>query len=157
MLIGSVGAGFLVLDHVMKWEILCSFSVTVGEMQHRLDRCLDYARSRTQFGSPIGSFQLVSSKLVEMKIGVETSRRWLFDTAEKLLRRENIAVDLAITKLVTSENNVASALAAVQVFGGHGYMTETGIEKELRNAVAGTIYSGTSEIQRQRIATLIGL
>ena len=155
--VGKVGAGFLILDHVMKWEILCSFSVTVGEMQHRLDRCLDYARSRTQFGSPIGSFQLVSSKLVEMKISVETSRRWLFDTAEKLLRRENIAVDLAITKLVTSENNVASALAAVQVFGGHGYMTETGIEKELRNAVAGTIYSGTSEIQRQRIATLIGL
>jgi alkylation response protein AidB-like acyl-CoA dehydrogenase len=155
--IGSVGAGFLVLDHVMKWEILCSFSVTVGEMQHRYERCLEYARSRAQFGRPIGSFQLVSSKLVEMKIGLETSRRWLFDTAAKLLRKQNISVDLAIAKLLTSEHNVNSALAAIQIFGGHGYMTETGIEKELRNAVAGTIYSGTSEIQRQRIATLIGL
>jgi len=155
--IGSVGAGFLVLDHVMKWEILCSFSVTVGEMQHRLERCIDYARTRTQFGSPIGSFQLISSKIVEMKIGVEDSRRWLFDTAEQFVRKKNIAVDVAIAKLITSENNVRSALAAVQVFGGHGYMTEHGIEKDLRNAVAGTIYSGTSEVQRQRIATLIGL
>ena len=155
--IGSVGSGFLILDHVMKWEILCSFSITVGEMQHRLERCLAYARQRTQFGSPIGSFQLISSKIVEMKIGVETSRRWLFDTAAKLVAKKNIAVDLAIAKLVTSEHNVSSALAAVQIFGGHGYMTETGIEKELRNAIAGTIYSGTSEIQRQRIATLIGL
>jgi alkylation response protein AidB-like acyl-CoA dehydrogenase len=155
--IGSVGSGYLILDHVMKWEILCSFSITVGEMQHRLERCIEYARSRTQFGKPIGSFQLLSSKIVEMKIGVETSRRWLFDTAAKLVRKKNISVDLAIAKLVTSENNVSSALAAVQIFGGHGYMTEAGIEKELRNAVAGTIYSGTSEIQRQRIATLIGL
>jgi alkylation response protein AidB-like acyl-CoA dehydrogenase len=155
--LGSVGSGFLILDHVMKWEILCSFSVNVGEMQNRLERCVRYARSRTQFGQPIGSFQLVSSKLVDMKIGVETSRRWLYDTAAKLVRKKNISVDLAIAKLITSESNVSSALAAVQIFGGHGYMTEQGIEKELRNAVAGTIYSGTSEIQRQRIASLIGL
>lgn len=155
--VGGVGSGFLILDHVMKWEILLSFSITVGEMQHRLERCIDYAKSRTQFGKAIGSNQLVSSKIVEMKIGVETSRRWLQDTAAKLMARKNISVDLAISKLVTSEANVASALAAIQIFGGAGYMTETGIEKDLRNAVAGTIYSGTSEVQRQRIASLIGL
>lgn len=156
-MIGSAGAGFLVLDHVMKWEILCSFSITVGEMQHRLERCIEYARTRMSFGRPIGSYQLISSKIVEMKIGVEDSRRWLFDTAELFVGKKNIAIDLAIAKLITSEHNVRAALDAVQVFGGHGYMTEHGIEKDLRNAVAGTIYSGTSEVQRQRIATLIGL
>ncbi|HET8641037.1 MAG TPA: acyl-CoA dehydrogenase family protein [Pseudonocardiaceae bacterium] len=156
-IVGSIGAGFLVLDYVMKWEILCTFSVTLGEMQHRLERCLDYAKSRVMFGKPIGSFQSISNKLVEMKIGVENSRKWLFDTADKLVRRQNVSVDLAIAKLVTSESNVASALAAIQIFGGHGYMTEHGVEKELRNAVGGTIYSGTSEIQRQRVATLLGL
>ena len=155
--VGSVGAGFLILDYVMKWEILCSFSITLGEMQHRLERCIDYAKSRVMFGKPIGAFQSISNKLVEMKIGVENSRKWLFDTAEKMLRKQNISVDLAIAKLVTSESNVASALAAIQIFGGHGYMTEQGVEKELRNAVAGTIYSGTSEVQRQRVATLLGL
>lgn len=156
-IVGSIGAGFLVLDYVMKWEILCTFSVTLGEMQHRLERCLDYAKSRVMFGKPIGSFQSISNKLVEMKIGVENSRKWLFDTADKLVRKQNVSVDLAIAKLVTSESNVASALAAIQIFGGHGYMTEHGVEKELRNAVGGTIYSGTSEIQRQRVATLLGL
>lgn len=155
--VGAVGSGFLVMDHVMKWEILCSFSITVGEMRHRLQRCVEYARTRTQFGRPIAEYQSISNKIVDMTIGVKTSRRWLFDTARKLAAKQNIAVDLAIAKLVTSEHNVSSALAAIQIFGGHGYMTEYGIEKELRNAVAGTIYSGTSEIQRQRIAALIGL
>jgi alkylation response protein AidB-like acyl-CoA dehydrogenase len=156
-LLGSVGAGFLVLDHVMKWEILCSFIINVGEMQRRLDESVSYARSRTQFGAHIGSYQSVSNKLVEMKIDLETSRKWLYDTAEKLMANQNVGTDIAISKLITSESNVRSALAAIQIFGGSGYTTDSGLEKELRNAVAGTIYSGTSEIQRQRIATLMAL
>ncbi|MEU3838548.1 acyl-CoA dehydrogenase family protein [Streptomyces sp. NPDC028635] len=155
--LGRPGGGFLVLDHVMKWEILCSFAVTAGEMSHRLARCVEQARTRTQFGAKIGSFQAVSHRIVDMRIGVETARRWLFGTAEKFAAGENVTEDIAITKLVTSEANVASALAAVQIFGGNGYMTEYGIEKELRNAVAGTIYSGSSEIQRNRVAAMLGL
>lgn len=155
--VGRQGAGFLILDYVMKWEILCSFVINVGEMQHRLERCVDYARTRTQFGKTIGSFQAISHKIVEMKIATETARRWLYDTAAKLSRGENITVDLAISKLLASEGNLASALAAVQIFGGNGYMAEYGLEKDLRNSVAGTIYSGTSEIQRNRIATMLGL
>ncbi len=155
--VGSVGAGFLVLDHVMKWEILCSFVINVGEMQHRYERCVEYARSRVAFGQTIGSYQSVSNKIVEMKIGVETSRKWLYDTAEKLQRGENVTNDIAISKLLTSEYNVSSALAAVQLFGGYGYTAEYGLEKDLRDSVAGTIYSGTSDIQRARIANMIGL
>ncbi|HVK19783.1 MAG TPA: acyl-CoA dehydrogenase family protein [Actinokineospora sp.] len=155
--VGGVGSGFLVLDHVMKWEILVSFVINAGEMQHRYKSCVDYARERKQFGQPIGSFQSVSNKIVDMRIGVETSRKWLYDTAAKLVRRENVTTDIAMTKLVVSEANVASAMAAVQVFGGYGYLAEYGMEKELRNAVAGPIYSGTSEVQRQRIAAMVGL
>jgi alkylation response protein AidB-like acyl-CoA dehydrogenase len=66
-------------------------------------------------------------------------------------------IDLAIAKLVASEHNLASAAAAVQIFGGNGYMAEYGLEKDLRNAFAGTIYSGTSEIQRNRISSMLGL
>jgi alkylation response protein AidB-like acyl-CoA dehydrogenase len=155
--LGSVGAGFLVLDHVMKWEILCSFVINVGEMRRRLDECISHARSRTQFGAHIGSYQSVSNMIVEMRIDLETSRKWLYDTAEKLVANENVSADIAISKLITSESNVRSALSAIQIFGGHGYTTAGGLEKELRNAVAGTIYSGTSEIQRQRIAALMAL
>ncbi|GAA2637931.1 acyl-CoA dehydrogenase family protein [Streptomyces vastus] len=155
--VGRVGGGFLVLDHVMRWEILCSFVINAGEMRHRVDRCVEYARTRTQFGRPIGQYQAVSHRIVDMEIGVETARRWLYGTAERMAAGVNVTRDIAMAKLVTSEANVASALAAVQIFGGNGYLTEYGIEAELRNSVASTIYSGTSEIQRNRIAALLGL
>lgn len=155
--LGAVGSGFLVLDHVMKWEILCSFVINLGEMQHRLERSIDYARTRTQFGQRIGSYQSLANKIVDMKVAVETSRKWLYDTGRRLADGADVTVDIAVSKLLTSESNVSTALAAVQVFGGYGYTAEYGLEKDLRNAVAGTIYSGTSEIQRQRIATMIGL
>jgi alkylation response protein AidB-like acyl-CoA dehydrogenase len=156
-IIGGQGRGFLVLSHVMAWEVLCSFIVTVGEMQHRFERCVSFARERRQFGQSIGSFQSVANQIVDMRIGTETARRWLYDTAEALTAGTDVAADLAIAKLVTSEANVASALHAIQIFGGQGYLTSTGIEQGLRDAVAGTIYSGSSEIQRVRIAKLLGL
>ena len=155
--VGRVGGGFLVLDYVMKREILFSFIVNVGEMQHRLARCIEYAKTRMQFGQPIGSYQSIANKIVDMKIRVETARKWLYDTARKLERGDNVTVDMAIAKLLTSEGNLASGLDAVRIFGGNGYMAEYGLEKDLRNAVAGTIYSGTNVIQYNRIAAMLGL
>ncbi|MGH3749035.1 MAG: acyl-CoA dehydrogenase family protein [Micromonosporaceae bacterium] len=155
--VGRVGGGFMVLDHVMKWEILCSFIINVGEMQHRLERCVRHAAERTQFGQPIGAYQSVANRIVDMKIGVETARRWLYDTAQSFHNGADVTTDIAIAKLIASEANVNSALSAIQIFGGRGYLTETGLEQGLRNAVGGTIYSGTSEIQRARIARMLGL
>ncbi|MGQ0776803.1 MAG: acyl-CoA dehydrogenase family protein [Pseudonocardiales bacterium] len=155
--VGRVGGGFLVLDYVMKREILFTFIVNTGEMAHRLDRCIDYAKTRIQFGQPIGSYQAIANKIVDMKIRLETARKWLYDTAQRLSSGQNVTVDMAIAKLLASESNVASSLAAVQIFGGNGYMAEYGLEKDLRNAVAGTIYSGTTEIQYNRIASMLGL
>ncbi|MFE2044239.1 acyl-CoA dehydrogenase family protein [Streptomyces sp. NPDC059477] len=155
--VGGIGRGYLVLEHVMKWEILCSFIINVGEMQHRFERCLEYARTRTQFGKPIGSFQAIAHKLVDMRIRLETARRWLYDTGERLAAGEDVTMDVAIGKLLTSEANVASGLTAVQIFGGNGYMSEYGLDRELANAVAGTIYSGTTQIQYNRISSLLGL
>lgn len=155
--VGRLGGGFLVLDHVMKREVLLSFAITLGAMEHRLARCVAYARERTAFGAPIGSYQAVSHRIADMKIGVETSRKWLYDTASRLMADEDVTADIAMTKLVVSEHNTASALAAVQIFGGNGYMHEYGVEKDLRDAVAGTVYSGTSEIQRNRICSTLGL
>jgi alkylation response protein AidB-like acyl-CoA dehydrogenase len=156
-LIGKVGLGFPILEYVMKWEILCAFAINVGEMQRRLKRCIDYAKKRKQFGKTIGSYQSIANKIVDMQIGVTTARQQLYRTAGKVQRKENASIDLAIAKLITSEANVQSAMNAVQIFGGKGYMSEFGIEKELRNSIACTIYSGTSEIQRNKIASLLGL
>ncbi|GAA1646804.1 acyl-CoA dehydrogenase family protein [Actinoplanes couchii] len=155
--VGRIGGGFMVLDHVMKREILFTFIVQVGEMAHRLQRCVGYARTRMQFGRPIGANQSISNKIVDMKVRLETARKWLYDTAEKLERGQDVTADIAIAKLLTSQANVASGLDAVQIFGGNGYMAEYGLEKDLRNAVGATIYSGTNEIQYNRIAATLGL
>jgi alkylation response protein AidB-like acyl-CoA dehydrogenase len=141
----------------MKREILFSFSLTLGEMSHRLERVVRYARTRRQFGQPIGRFQSISHRIADMKIAVETSRKWLADTGAKVEAGQDAALDVAATKILVSEANKSTALDAVQIFGGQGYLTGTGIERDLRNAIGGTIYSGTSEIQRNRIAALLGL
>jgi alkylation response protein AidB-like acyl-CoA dehydrogenase len=155
--VGQVGKGFLVLDYVMKWEILCCFTIALGAMQFRLERCVEFVRSRVQFGSPIGSYQLISSKIVDMKIGAESARKWLYGSAAKFLEGADVTTDIAVAKLITSEANLKSAADAVQIFGGRGYLTETGMEKDLRDAMGGTIYSGTSEVQRVKIARLLGI
>jgi alkylation response protein AidB-like acyl-CoA dehydrogenase len=156
-LIGKAGGGFFILEHVMGWEILCIFIMMVGEMQRRLEECIRFAKTRTQFGAPIASNQYIAGKIVDQKIGVETSRKHLYDTAERMARGRSAITEIAMAKLVTSEANLSSALAAVQIFGGRGYMREAGLEKELRAAVGGPIYSGTNEMQRIRIASMLGL
>lgn len=155
--LGKVGMGYPILDYVMKREILCCFIISVGEMQRRLERCIEYAKTRKQFGQSIGGFQSIANRIVDMKIGVVTSRELLYRAARRIQRKENATIDIAMAKLVASECNVASAMNAVHIFGGKGYMVENGIEKELRNSIAGTIYSGTSEMQRNKIAKMLGM
>jgi alkylation response protein AidB-like acyl-CoA dehydrogenase len=150
--VGPLGSGFWVFDHVMKWEILCSFAVTVGEMRHRLDRTVGQVTER---GS--SRHQAVAHRVVDMKVALETARLWLYHTAEMLQRGRNVTVELAISKLQASQANLDTALSAVHVLGGYGYTTEYGVERELRDAVAGPIYSGTTEIQKNRIAAMLGL
>ncbi|WP_460999502.1 acyl-CoA dehydrogenase family protein [Streptomonospora sediminis] len=155
--LGRVGGGFLVMDQVMKREILFTAAVHAGEMGHRLQRCLDYAKHRHAFGKAIGSYQSVTNRIADMRIRVETARKWIFGTGERLAAGRDVTVDLAATKLVTSEANLAGSLAAVNLYGGHGYMVEQGLEQEVRNAVGGTVYSGTSDIHYNRIAAALGL
>ncbi|MEU6978221.1 MULTISPECIES: acyl-CoA dehydrogenase family protein [unclassified Streptomyces] len=155
--VGAEGGGFLVLDYVMKREILYAFSLSLGEMRHRLDTVIRFATERSQFGRPISGYQAISHKIVDMRIAVETAAKWLADTGAKAERGEDISLDLASTKIVVSEANVKTALDAVQIHGGRGVLTSYGIERDLRNSVAGTIYSGSSEIQRNRMAALLGL
>jgi alkylation response protein AidB-like acyl-CoA dehydrogenase len=106
---------------------------------------------------PIASNQYVAGKIVDQKIGIETSRKHLYDTARRFAKGRSVTTEISMAKLVTSEANLASALSAVQLFGGRGYMREYGMEKGLRDAVGAPIYSGTNEMQRVRIASMLGL
>lgn len=156
-LLGKEGQGFSIFTYVMKWEILCSFIINVGEMERLLKKCITYSKSRTQFGKSISKHQAISHKIADMKISLETSRMMMYKAGYEFQRGKNSTVDLSIAKIVTSENFVKSSLDAIQIFGGYGYMQESGVEKYLRNSVASKIYSGTSEIQRNTIASMLGL
>jgi alkylation response protein AidB-like acyl-CoA dehydrogenase len=156
-IVGKVGAGFFILEHVMNYEILCIFTMMAGEMQERLDRCIKYAKTRQAFGQPIGSNQYVAGRIVDMKIGLENSRKHLYDTARRFARGRSVTTEISMAKLITSEANVASALSAIQIFGARGYSREYGLEKALRDSVGAPIYSGTNETQRVRIASMLGL
>jgi len=156
-LLGSVGAGMAIFNTSMRWERSLILAAAVGTMQRQLERCVSYARERTQFGQPIGAFQAVSHKLVDMKLRLETASLMLYRVATLLDQGTATDLDAALTKLHLSECLVHSSLDALQVHGGSGYMTETGLEREVRDSLASRLYSGTTEMQRNVIARHLGL
>lgn len=141
----------------MRWERGCILAASIGTMQRQLERCLEHARERRQFGRPIGENQAVSHRLVEMKVRLETARLLVYRLAWLIDAGRPASLDSAMTKLHLSESFVASSLDALQIHGGYGYTTEYELERDLRDAIGSRIYSGTSDIQRNLIARHLGL
>jgi alkylation response protein AidB-like acyl-CoA dehydrogenase len=155
--LGPEGAGAKIFGSSMEWERSCILASQIGAMERQLEESVAYAREREQFGQPIGKFQAVSHRLVDMKLRLETSRLLLYKVAWLKKEGKPATMEAALAKLYLSEAFVASSLDAIQVHGGYGYTTEFEIERDLRDAVGGMLYSGTSEIQRNIIARLLGL
>ena len=141
----------------MEWERGCIFAPCVGAMQRQLEACVEHARTREQFGQAIGKFQAVANRLVDMRVRWETSRSLLYQMGWNKQQAGKAALESAVAKLHISESWVKNCLDAIQVYGGYGYTTEYELERDLRDAVGGTLYSGTSEIQRNLIARHLGL
>jgi L-prolyl-PCP dehydrogenase len=155
--LGTVGGGSAVFATAMDWERVLLVAGHLGTMQRLLDTSVKYARTRKQFGQTIGKFQAVAHKLADMKVQIEASRALLYRSAWRLTHERNASLDGSIVKLFISESLVKAALDAVQVHGGNGFMVEFEVERALRDAVGGTLYSGTSEMQRNIIARWLGL
>jgi alkylation response protein AidB-like acyl-CoA dehydrogenase len=155
--LGKPGLGMRVFDHSMTWERGCILATTVGTMERQLERSLEYARERKQFGQPIGSFQAVSHKLVDMKLRLETSRLLLYHLGSLLDAGKPTALESALVKLHLSDSFVRSSLDALQIHGGYGYMTEYELERDVRDAIGSKLYSGTSELQYAIAAKNLGL
>jgi alkylation response protein AidB-like acyl-CoA dehydrogenase len=156
-ILASVGAGSRIFTTAMDWERICLGATHIGTMERLLEQTLVYARTRAQFGQAIGKFQGVSHRVADMKVQLEAARLLAYRSAWRLDRARSVAMDASITKLFVSESLVNAALAAVQVHGGYGFMTEYEVERALRDAIASTIFSGTSEMQRNIIARWLGL
>lgn len=156
-ILGGVGGGAAIFNHSMEWERICLFASHVGTMERLLETSIEQARTRTQFGQQIGKFQAISHRIADMKVQLEAARLLTYKAAWQLERSRNASMDASIAKLFVSESLVRSALDTVHIFGGYGYMTEYEVERAVRDAVASTIYSGTSEMQRNIIARWLGL
>ena len=151
-LLGREGRGVEVFNCSMAWERACILATCLGTMRRQLERCVEQARKRKQFGQPIGKFQSVANRLVDMKLRYETARLLIYKVGWLMQSERSADMDAAMAKLYVSESFVKSCMDAIQVHGGAGFLTELELERELRDSVGSTLYSGTSEIQRNIIA-----
>jgi hypothetical protein len=156
-LLGFEGQAMLAFNQVMEWERCLLFGAHLGTLQRLIEKCVRYAKERTQFGSPIGRFQSVSHKIANMKVSLELGRLMLYKAAWMKDRGQRVPLETAIGKLFVSESLQRACLDAVQIHGAYGYAKEYELERDLRDSIASTIYSGTSEIQRNVIASFLGL
>jgi alkylation response protein AidB-like acyl-CoA dehydrogenase len=150
--LGAEGSGLALFNHTMEWERGFIMAFAVGAMERTLEACLAYARQRRQFDRPIGEFQAVANRLVDMRLRWETVRLLLYRFAWFKQEGRPALAEASMAKLAVSEAWVRSCEDAMRIHGGYGYLTETGIERELRDALASLSYSGTGEIQRQVVA-----
>jgi alkylation response protein AidB-like acyl-CoA dehydrogenase len=155
--LGVEGAGTSIFNSSMEWERSCILGSHIGAMERQLETSIRYARTRRQFGQPIGKFQSVANRVADMKVRLETARLILYKVAWLKKEGKSAVMEAALAKLYISECFVQSSLDAIRTHGGYGYMSEFGIERDLRDAVGGTLYSGTSDIQRVIISRLSGL
>ena len=155
--VGGIGGGAALFHEAMNWERACLFASHVGAIERLLERSVEYARVRKQFGHSIGKFQGVSHPVADMRVRLEAARLLVYKAAWTLDHKRDASLESAMAKLFVSESLTQSAVAAHQIHGGYGYLAEYDVERFLRDAMASTLYSGTSEMQRNLIARWLGL
>jgi alkylation response protein AidB-like acyl-CoA dehydrogenase len=155
--LGREGRGALVFESSMEWERGCILATCLGVMRRQLETCVAHARSRKQFGRAVGKFQSVANRIVDMKVRLDACRPLVYRIGWLKDQGRAAEQEAAIAKLYVSDCFVKSSLDAIQTFGGYGYMTDQEVERDLRDAVGSTIYSGTNDIQKNLVAASLGL
>jgi alkylation response protein AidB-like acyl-CoA dehydrogenase len=156
-LVGGENNGWDVVMSGLQVERAASAAGNVGAAQGIIDLALQYAKERKQFGRPIGANQAIAHMLADMATEVEAARTlmwraaWLASTGQDALR------EITMAKLFTSETYVSVADRGMQILGGMGYCEEFDMARLYRDARAATIAAGTSQIQKNLIANLMGL
>ena len=150
-ILGEIGAGVRVLMSGLDYERAVLAGGPVGILQACLDVALPYVHEREQFGQSIGEFQLVQGKLADMYARCSASRAYLYAVCGALDRGEQSRKDAAAVILYTAEAATQSALDAIQLLGGNGYINDYPTGRLLRDAKLYEIGAGTSEVRRMLI------
>jgi hypothetical protein len=146
--LGEPGQGFAIAMTALAKGRLSLAAGCVGILQGCLDAAVGYARQRQQFGRPIAGFQLVQQLIAQIAVETDAARLLVWRAADLIDRRQPFETEASVAKLYASEAAVRAANAALQVFGGYGYVDEYPVGKYLRDARVTTVYEGTSQIQQ---------
>lgn len=156
-ILGEPGRGFYHLMHTFQEERLMAAAIAVGYAQRAVDDALMYAKERRQFGRPIGGFQVIQHYLVDMQTRVDAARLLTYRAAYLQANGQDAIKETAMAKYYAAETLTFVANKQVQIFGGNGYMMEYDAQRVWRDAKFWEIAGGTTEIQKNAVATQMGL
>jgi alkylation response protein AidB-like acyl-CoA dehydrogenase len=155
--LGQPGQGWVMLLDYLDTERLFAAALYVGNAQTVVDDAVAYARQRIQFGRPIGKFQAIQHKLVDMQLRVDGTRLLVYRAAWLLSQGRAARKEASMAKLAASEALAAVAAQGMQILGGYSQLPEFDMERYFRDSRQTTVSAGTSEIQRNIIAREMGL
>src|SRR5438874_9124511 len=131
-------------------------AMALGIIERCLEKCVEYAKERRQFGRPIGDYQLIQLKLAKMEVARLNVENLVFRVLESSQAGKPMSLsEASAMKLYSAGAATEVALEAVQLFGGNGYMAEYEVEQLARDAKVLQIYAGTDEIQVGQIARVL--
>lgn len=155
-LLGKIGAGAQMIQKALEYERAFIFAGISGIMDWQLDEVIRYSRERQSGGVHLGKHQAISHRLAEMKLRLDTVLLWLNECARLCDNGQRITLASAQTKLYAAEAFLQSSLDAVQIFGASGLAINSRMGELVQDAMAGRLFSGSSEIQKNLIAALLG-
>ena len=154
-MLGAQGSGFKTFLAILDGGRISIGALAVGLAQAALDASITYARTREQFGRPIGTFQGVAFMVADMATEIEAARAMVWRAAWLKDQGRDFGLTAAQAKLFASEVSSRATNNAIQIHGGYGYVTDYPVERYLRDAKLTEIGEGTSQIQRLVIARRI--
>jgi alkylation response protein AidB-like acyl-CoA dehydrogenase len=155
-LVGGENKGWDCVLSGLQIERVTSAAGNVGAAQACVDLAVEYAAQRKQFGRPIGNNQAIAHMLADMATEVEAARSLTWRAAWLVARGEDALREISMAKLFSSETYAKVANMGMQIFGASGYSMEFDMQRHYRDARSATIAAGTSQMQRNVIAGLMG-
>jgi alkylation response protein AidB-like acyl-CoA dehydrogenase len=153
--LGQVGQGYKVAIETLNEGRIGIGAQMLGLAQGELDHTIRYVQQREQFGRAVSSFQGVQFQIAEMATEIEAARLLVYNAARLKAAGHQFVVKAAMAKLFASETAQRVASTCIDLHGGYGFTTEYPVEKLYRDAKIGTIYEGTSNMQKQTIAKVL--
>ena len=156
-LVGGENKGWDCVMSGLQVERITSAAGNCGAARATVDLAVKYARERQQFGRSIGTNQAIAHMLADMQTKVEAARALMWQAAWKVSEGENALSEITMAKLFSSETYAEVANLGMQILGAYGYSMEFPMQRHFRDSRGATIAAGTSQMQRNLLANLMGL